>query len=135
MENELIGVFGIIIFLLLFIMGILLPIVILMNRSYSKRLVAIINTLSEEAKNQIAEDIKKESSQSIVYRLLGENLFKEEDILKRISSDKYIKKLVNTDDLNICIKLKKNLRLLLKILTTALILSGILAIASSLFFS
>mgnify|MGYP001626836763 FL=1 len=116
-------------------MGILLPIVILMNRSYSKRLVAIINTLSEEAKNQIAEDIKKESSQSIVYRLLGENLFKEEDILKRISSDKYIKKLVNTDDLNICIKLKKNLRLLLKILTTALILSGILAIASSLFFS
>ena len=135
MENDLIGIFGIIIFLILIVMVIILPVVFVLNWKYSKRLRLIIVSLPESVKSQMVDDIKKESERSIIYRSLGENLFKEDDFLIRLFKDKSVSELVSTNDLNECIKLKKNLKFLLKVLASALVLSVILALAALLLFS
>jgi hypothetical protein len=135
MSNELLGIFAFVFLIILVLMTILIPIVIIFNRRYLKRLDHILRELPGDAKNILKEDIKNEAEKSFIYRFLGENLFKEDDFLNRLFTDDTFKIYLKESDLNQLNSLKKRCKTLVKCLVFLLLFGLIGASVGFMFFS
>lgn len=135
MSNELLGIFALVFLIILVLMTILIPIVIIFNRRYLKKLDHILRELPGDAKNILKEDIKNEAEKSFIYRFLGENLFKEDDFLNRLFTDDTFKIYLKESDLNQLNSLKKRYKTLVKCLVFLLLFGLIGASVGFMFFS
>lgn len=135
MSNEILGIFAFGFLIILALVIIFIPIAVIFNWRYSKSLNQILRELPEDAKNILKEDIKKEAGKSIIYRILGENVFKEDDFLNRVFTDDTFKIHLKESDLSRCTALKKRYKTVLKCLVFILLISVIGAVVGFIFFS
>lgn len=125
MSNELLEVFAFGFLIILALMAMFIPMAVLFNWRYSKSLNQILRKLPEDAKKILKEDIKSEAEKSFIYRILGENFFKEDDFLIRIFTDDTFKVHLKESDLIKCTALKKKYKTVMKSLVFLLLFSVI----------